>query len=374
MALKAFDLVTGTRVTPVTAAGWEWTRELSAAGSMKVDLTSVKAIDSENLMDNTRSWRTVIVDSEWIDDGASGRVEVCRGSGIVFQRTLTADSGTLTCCGFADLFSRLLVINAGLKDQSIAQQVIDPDAEDVVVPASWRTHISGSTGDMLIELIELALQWQDLPVILPAKTGGTQYRDYYSVDLATVADRIDDLSAIIGGAEWSWQPRIIDGRLYHEMLVGTPELIPQVHRLDATLPGVPVSDVQYSEDAKDMATDAWSTGGKQDDKILIARSHVPTLEELGWPRLMSAVTNHDSVSEIPTLISHSAAAVADGQKPSEVYSFSVSRDYANIQPGDHIDLKWRSWFMPQAKWWHLKALQVSGTEGDWLKVSTRERI
>lgn len=374
MALKAFDLVTGRRVTPVTAAGWEWTRELSGSGSMRVDLVPTAEANAENLLDNTRSWRTVIVDSEWIDDGAGGRQEVCRASGIVFQRDLGAVDGTLTCCGFADLFSRLMVINAGLKDRSIAERVLDPDAEDVVVPAGWRTHVSGSPGDMLIGLVELALQWQSLPVILPAKTGGGQYRDYYSVDLATVADRIDDLSTIIGAAEWSWQPRIIDGRLYHEMLVGMPELVPQVHRLDATLPGVPVSEVQYSEDAKAMATDAWATGGKQDDQILIARAHVPTLEDLGWPRLMTAVTNHTSVSEIPTLAGHASAAVEAGQKPSEVLSFSVRRDYADVQPGDWVDLKWQSWFMPEPRWWHLKALQVSGSEGDWIKVSTRERV
>lgn len=374
MALKAFDLVSGARVTPVTAAGWEWMRELSGPGLMKVDLTAAKSVDAENLLDNTRSWRTVIVDSEWVDDGAGGRMEVCRGSGIVFQRTLTADSGTLTCCGFGDLFARLLVINAGLKDQSIAQRVLDPDAEDVVVPAGWRTRISGSTGDMLIELVELALQWQSLPIILPAKTGGTQYREYYSVDVATVADRIDDLSAIIGGAEWSWQPRIIGGRLYHEMLVGTPELVPQTHRLDATLPGVPVSEVSYEEDATDMATDAWATGGKQDDQILVARSHVPTLEELGWPRLMSTVTDHGSVSEISTLMDHAKAATKVGSKPSEVYTFSVRRDYANVQPGDWIDLKWKSWFTPVPKRSKVKVLQTSGTEGDWIKVSTRERI
>ena len=60
-------------------------------------------------MDNTRSWRTVVVDSEWVD-GPGGREEVCRASGIVFQRDFGAQSGSLTCCGFGDIFSRLLVI------------------------------------------------------------------------------------------------------------------------------------------------------------------------------------------------------------------------------------------------------------------------
>lgn len=96
---------------------------------------------------------------------------------------------------------------------------------------------------------------------------------------------------------------------------------------------------------------------------LIARAHVPTLEDLGWPRLMTAVTNHTSVSEIPTLAGHASAAVEAGQKPSEVLSFSVRRDYADVQPGDWVDLKWQSWFMPEPRWWHLKALQVSRLGG-----------
>ncbi len=373
MALKVFDLVTGRRVTPIAGASWSWTHDLSQAGSLKVDLAASKADVTERVMDNTRSWRTVVVDSEWVD-GPGGREEVCRASGIVFQRDFGAQSGSLTCCGFGDIFSRLLVINAALRDSSIAERVIDPDAEDVVVPAEWRARVSGSTGDMVIGLVELALAWLPLPVILPAKSGGSQYREYYGTELATVADRIDDLGDNIGAAEWLWVPRIVDGRLYHELRIGAPELVQARHRLDATLPGVPVSDVSYSEDAKDMATDVWAAGGKQDDQILIARSHASGLESAGWPRLMTAVTGHGSVSEISTLQSHAQAVTATGSKPSEVFSFSVRRDYADIQPGDWIDLKWQSWFAPEPRWWHLKALQVSGNEGDWLKVSTRERV
>lgn len=373
MAVKAYDLLTGRVVTPVAASEWKISLELSAAGTLEVTVPASKQAAGQNLLENTRAWRTVLVDTEWVTE-AGVRVERPRASGIVFSRRLGPKEAVFSCCGFGDLFAKYLVINSALKDRVIREQVIDPEAEDVVVPAEWRTHVEGSTADMLVELIELALEWQPLNVILPVRQGGGQYRDYYGTDLATVADRVDDIAALQGGAEWVWEPVVVDGRLYHRLHVGDPELVRSVHRINATLDGAPVSEVSYVEDGASMGTDQWAQGGKQDDRILIARTHVPTLEDLGWPRLMGVVSGHEAVSDVATLAGYTDSAAASGVSPSEVFSFRVRRDRWDVRPGDHIDLKWRSWFMPSARWWRLKALTVDGDQGEWLTVSARERV
>ena len=373
MAVIAFDLVTGRRVTGVSASGWSWTRELSKAGTFEAKVTDTTGAVVQRLWENTHPWRTVLVDADWVDHSDGRRLDV-HASGIVHSRTFDATTCTLTCDGFGAIFSKLLVISAALRDVTVADQIIDHEAKDVVVPAEWMVHVSGSTGDMIRQLVELALQWQSFPIILPAQQGGSQYRDYFGTDLALISDRIDDIAGLQGGAEWSWVPKIIDGMLFHRLDIGSPELVPQRHRIDATLDGVPVTEVTLDESGVDMATDVWASGGKQDDKILIARNRDTALVSQGWPRLMMAETSHQSVSEVGTLSGWAATDVRKGASPSQVFSFKVRRDFRDITPGDWIDLKWQSWFMPEARWWQLKVLQVSGDEGDWLTIHTRQRV
>lgn len=373
MAVIAFDLVTGRRVTGVAASGWSWTRELSKAGSFEAKITDTTGAVPQRLWENTRPWRTVLVDADWVDHSDGRRLDV-HASGVVHSRNFDVTNATLTCDGFGAIFSKLLVISAALRDKVVMGQIIDHEAEDVVVPQEWMVHVSGSTGDMIRQLVELALQWQSFPIILPAVQGGTQYRDYYGTDLAMISDRIDDIAGLQGGAEWSWVPQIIGGRLFHRLDIGSPELVPQRHRIDATLDGVPVTEVTLDESGADMSTDVWASGGKQDDKILIARATSTALTSQGWPRLMATNTSHQSVSEIRTLADHAETDARRGAAPSQVFSFKVRRDFRDITPGDWIDLKWQSWFMPEARWWQLKVLQVSGDEGEWLTIRARERV
>ncbi|AOT24311.1 minor tail protein [Propionibacterium phage B3] len=369
----AFDLVTGRMVTRVAASGWSWTRELSKVGTFEAKVTDTDAALPQRLWENARPWRTVLVDADWVDH-PDGRGIDAHASGVVHSRNFDVANATLTCDGFGSVFSKLLVISAALRDAAVSGQIIDHEAEDVVVPQEWMVHVSGSTGDMIRQLVELALQWQSFPVILPTQQGGTQYRDYFGTDLALVSDRIDDIAGLQGGAEWTWVPQIIGGRLFHRLDIGSPELVPQRHRIDATLDGVPVTEVTLDESGADMATDVWASGGKQDDKILISRATSTALTSQGWPRLMATNTSHQSVSEIPTLADHAQTAARRGAAPSQVFSFKVRRDFRDVAPGDWIDLKWQSWFMPEAQWWALKVLQVSGDEGEWLTIRARERV
>lgn len=374
MAVRAYDLLTGRLVTPVAASAWTWERPLSGAGNMSVTVAGSGEALAQNLLENARAWRTVLVDCDWQTDASGARRLVCHGSGIVYQREFTTKEAKFTCIGFADLFKALLVINSALRDAEVHGQIIDPDTKDVVVPAEWRVHVSGSTADMLIQLIQLALSWQNLPVILPSQTGGSQYRDYYGTDLATVADRVQDVTNLEGGPEWVWDPVVLGGLLFHELSVGHTELDREHWSIDATVDGAPATDVTYTEDGAGMSGDAWAAGGKQDDKILMSRTHDSLLQDLGWPRLMSVVTGHDSVSEVATLDRYTRAATNVGRRPSEVFTFKVLRARWDLQPGDWVDLKWVSWFSPAAKKWALKVLQVSGDETGWTTVSTRERV
>ncbi len=373
MAVIAFDFLSGRMVTRVAAASWSWTRELSAEGSFECTVSDVAEAARQNLVENAREWRTVLVDADWVD-GPTGRVLDVHASGIVHSRKFEDSKATFSCAGFASILSRLLVVNHELANRKISGQILDHESEDIVVPPDWQMSHGGALADIMVKMLTEAGSYVDLPVTLPDYEGGTNNRVYYSTDLATVLDRFNDLSNVENGPEYQFTPHIIDGLLSHSLDLGHPELRPEVHRIDGTLDGVPVTDVTMDASGADMATDVWASGGKQDDKILVSRATSASLTDRGWPQLMVADTSHQSVSEIDTLAAHARVTLQRGSEPSEVFSFKVGRDYATISPGDWVDLRWQSWFMPTPKWWALKVLQVSGDEGEWLSVSCRERV
>ena len=348
MAVIAFDFLSGRMVTRVAAASWSWTRELSAEGSFECTVSDVAEAARQNLVENAREWRTVLVDADWVD-GPTGRVLDVHASGIVHSRKFEDSKATFSCAGFASILSRLLVVNHELANRKISGQILDHESEDIVVPPDWQMSHGGALADIMVKMLMEAGSYIDLPVTLPDYEGGTNNRVYYSTDLATVLDRFNDLSNVENGPEYQFTPHIIDGLLSHSLDLGHPELRPEVHRIDATLDGVPVTDVTLDASGADMATDVWASGGKQDDKILVSRATSTSLTDRGWPQLMVADTSHQSVSEIDTLAAHARVTLQRGSEPSEVFSFKVGRDYATISPGDWVDLRWQSWFMPTPK-------------------------
>lgn len=373
MALIIYDFLTGRRVVRVESPSWSFVEELSDPGSMSATLTPTPINATANLYDNTRPWRTVIADVEWGQDAQGRRTETVRCAGLVTKRSFSQDQAVFELIGIGSYLAKVPVISAALKDTPVSGQITNHETKGVVVPAEWTVHVSGSTADMLTSLVELALAWQAFPVVLPAKTGGSYYRDWYGTDLATIADHIDDVTNLMAGPEWVWDAVIIDGRLYWRLHCA-PEVARNAWRIDATRPGAPVTEVTLEEDASDMATDGWASGGQQDDKILLSRARSHELTDLGWPYLFGVDKTHDTVSEIQTLDSYAEAIVQDGVGPSEVFSVRVRRDQFLVRAGDWLDLRWQAWFMPIPQWWRLKVLRVAGDEGEWLTLSTRRRI
>lgn len=378
-SIRAYDLVTGRQITSLPASTWSWTRSLSDAGTMSVTVADVGGVDRAQIFDSIKPWRAVLADVEFMDRGKDYREEVVHMAGIVTARAFTSKSATFTCTGFAGIFSKLLCINPAFLNVDPTGQIISPDVEpgEVQLPSEWVTHMSGSMPYIHKQLIEMALQWQSLPVQLPdVYEPGDHVRTYYSSDLTSIYDRIRSLTDTKDGAEWFWKPQITsDGTLMHELLLGNPELDTGTWPMNSTTQMTPVTSMEVSEDGADIATDAWAMGGKQDDKVLVARSVSTRLTDQGWPRLMRANTGHQSVSRADTLRGYTDQDVRrDGT--AKVFRFDLDQSVGAyyLYPGDSINIKWAAWFSPTPVQSMLKVMSVEGGPDPIWTVHCREKI
>src|SRR5690606_29155363 len=69
----------------------------------------------------------------------------------------------------------------------------------------------------------------ELPVVLPADVSGTAERTYYGHELATVDERLSELSDVQNGPEFAFEPRLLNNGLSIEwvMRAGSPLLTQQ---------------------------------------------------------------------------------------------------------------------------------------------------
>lgn len=369
MVVKAFDTVTGLPVVTVPATDWSWSREVSTSGRFEAKIKWSQEATEAQLREKTPVWATTLADVR--PDGSVA------ATGLMYHRMWDGSTLTLQCVGWEDILDKLPVINHLLDAVNVDGRVLDPDAEGVVIPAAWQQTFKGaSIRDVLIQLVASGLLWQSLPIDLPAhQSGSAATRTYWSTDLATVRDRVNDIAKLADGVEWRIDPYMNGRQLRHRLVVGNPEAkAPQSHIINATAPDVVVSEISVDEDASEMRTDVWGKGGVQGDQILIARKRETSLESAGAPRLFGQLTGHDTVSELSTLQQHVREASVVGSFSQEVWSFTVDRTQFDVMPGDWVDLKWgrKDGYLPPG-WYGLKILATSGGPNDQVKLQGRLR-
>lgn len=368
--IEVFDTLTGAYLMRLPASSWSWKEQVNAPGSLSVTVPFTEDTRGMHLRVDTAPWRTILALV------SAGRII---HAGPVFKRDWDAAKQVLTldCGGFQDLLKRRLVLPAALRGFTSATL----EGSENGLPKDWTLNLAGSLRNIMRALVLEAKKWGNLPCsVPPPDSSGWNQRSYLGADLATVATRIDDLANVLGGPEYRFTPRLIDGgqRINFLLEMGNPELVTGRHSWDQRRALTPVTDVKVSEDAAEIGTDIWAKAGGQADKILMARSHDTTLERAGWPLLQLADSTHSTVKELDTLKGYAQAGTQSASQSLEAISFKAARwdetgrAFADlVRVGDHLALQLEDEYLG-SKRYRLKVLELSGDASEWITFACRE--
>lgn len=270
MQVEAFDGLTGRWLAHVPVSSCTWTQTISGEGGMDATVPAGVRLPGHAV----QPWHAV-----WaVADGT--RV---LHAGWLTRVKRTVDGSLQATIGDGwTIWGKRLVLNHAL-DASWrdGQVLIDEDNP----PGGWLLRLRGTYSDIARGLVAESLKWGSLPYDLPPVQGGSAHeRSYQCWDMATVADRLSDLTDLEDGPEIRFDPRLTDdGRIRWLLRVGTPEIVDHEWTWHPLARGQKVTIGDMDRDGADMTGQCWAVGGKQDDVVLMCRRTGGTLTDQGWP-------------------------------------------------------------------------------------------
>lgn len=178
----------------------------------------------------------------------------------------------------------------------------------------------------------------ELPIDLPATSAGTAARNYPVYDLATVGQRLKDLTQVEQGPDIDWEPYFATSSTVRVVMrVGTPTLS-QVGSDLLWDDGSSVAYINTDRNAQGMTTDGYTRGNATERAMQVAQAADRSLVSGGWPVLESVDGSHQSVVEFPTLQGYANEWVRYYKTPTETWDVEVLTDVSPIcgtyKPGD----------------------------------------
>ncbi|ATE56139.1 MULTISPECIES: hypothetical protein [Actinosynnema] len=207
---------------------------------------------------------------------------------------------------------------------------ITDEAADVV--------LSGlSLHGVAVRLVQLATTgpWGALPIAFPEPGPGTTTRTYFGYDLATVGERLMQLTQLDHGPDvelhprWSTRP----GHVEWELRIGAPQLGVRQPQQGVRY-GAGLRHLSVDTDASATTHDARTPGQGMERAQPVGRAADMTLPAAGHPLLQSIDRTHTSAVDVATLDGHAAATLALHGHPVETWTGTVRVDGA-IPGGDH---------------------------------------
>lgn len=321
--LYAFDMLTGQRLTPLPASKKSW------KVAVNDDETITCTIPSRDPgVQKLRLWESTVL-------ARNGLLAVVDGlpvaAGPLWRRRLSEKEGTieLTAGGLRSYFNRRVLLPIEARTRPLVKADGFPDTSlDVVVNGV-------SLGTKAKRWVQLSRLWPGgaIPMRFPQADEAAPNRvdTTKAIDLKRLGPLIDDLSGVINGPDIEFRVRYNEDRsgVYWEMRYGT-ELRPRLGSLDAAAvewnygaPGASAYDLEVDEDATDVASQAWASGGNGDDKVLIARAELPRLGAAGYPLLEVTSTGNSSVVRQENIQEKADQAAFLGQFTSSFWSMKV---------------------------------------------------
>ncbi len=361
-SMHVYDVTNGEHVMRLPYTGCSWSDSLNREGGMTVTIDYTATAIQAGLGSVLEEWRHIIA---LVDDHDGIRSVIHAGPLTAHEWDADTRRLTLTVGGGLTLLTKRLVLSRALRDQWRDMPVL---VDETHPAGSLSLRLTGSWRDIASNLIRETIAWDWLPITVPEQLdGGTHTRTYYAWDLATVADRISDLTGLEDGIEIRFDPWVDNhGRLRFRFvaehdLAGTPI------RLDATLPDTRCRLLGISADGSTLTTQVWLTGGKDGDKTLMCRRGTSKT-----PILQTADTSHTTVEHMSTLQQHALGMLATHAWCDEAVKLEIGCEHM-VRPGDALDVRVSDDWLGDTRL-RLKITDVSGdSDTDWLTVTAQTR-
>lgn len=241
------------------------------------------------------------------------------------------------------------------------------------------TRITGvEYGTMMQRLYQQALAHPgaDLPVVWERERSGSRQKEWAAVAGKPVQEAVEDISNLLGGVEWDWVAALDANDRLSLHLVTASDSMPELssafwHTWQQGGEEPDVRGLRVKISPEFMCHTAIFTGGKDDDRVMMARAVSTDLLALGIPLSEEWDSSHSSVSEQATLDGWAAKRVAEGQAPVQYWEFSVRADRAaGLRHGDWCTIEVSGhWFIPDGSY-DRRVVEVSGNAtSDWFGVT-----
>lgn len=233
-------------------------------------------------------------------------------------------------------------------------------------------------GTMMKKLYQQAMEHPGgaIPVAWEPNRSGDKEKSWSAVDGKRVQDAVEDIANLMGGVEWDWVPQL-DGndRLAWAFITGTdaaPEITSSfTHTWQSGGEDPSIKGLSLKVSPEFMCQTAIFTGGKDDDRVMLARATGMELINAGIPLTEEWDTSHSSVSRQRTLNEWADNRLVEGSAPVRYFTFDVRDSHApSLRHGDlgTIDVV-DHWLIPDGSY-NLRVMNVAGsTDSDWLTVT-----
>lgn len=242
--------------------------------------------------------------------------------------------------------SSTLTIGAGSMWALLARRLVIDPAAPITSPLSMEATMDaeylgmtlwGIARNLVADTLARGTGFE-LPIDLPDSTSGDHERLYPIYDLATVGQRLKDLTQVEHGPDVDWETRFAtNSTVRTTMRVGTPALT----QFGTDLIWDDTSSLTYIDadsSAQNMSTSNYSRGNATERASQVAYANDSTLVNAGWPVLESVDTSHQSVVDFDTLQSHANEWVRFYKNPVETWDAETKTNTSPVvgtyKPGD----------------------------------------
>lgn len=352
----AFDTVTGERQFKIPATSISWTDAVNEAGEYRIGVAWTREAAHLDLYERLQLWDTSL-----------GIIRAGRilQAGPVTSRSWNPDTRKLdiTGAGFWQLLDHRLALNPDLRTKWKDGEVLIDEANP---PKAWALTLEGNLASIAEQLLAACLEWGALPLRLPhLPKGSGNTRTFLAPDLATVGERLTDLTELDDGITVWFEPELTEtGGLQWQARINRAGV---THRLHEGLgSGVRVKLGGWRESFDHRASKVFIVGGRENDLVLVG--HAGNLEDVNGLQMHTSNKEHTTVSDLATLQSWAQRIRKEAESSLETWTVETDLD-EHILPGDNVLLVVDEPFLGSREQF-LAVMAVSGNETGWVKLST----
>lgn len=344
----------------------EFTRQLNDGGSIQVriPLGDASCPPAEKLRQLVAPWRFSLAI-------AIGPTILAYGPIITHQLDHSNQILSVGAASMWAILGRRIMMATGATLASPLS--MDADQDVVIGPLSLHTIAKRIVSGSLARGASYAL-----PIDYPDDIAGIHERNYPIYDMATVEQRLKDLTQVEDGPDIDWDPYFSDSQTVRvRMRIGNPELT----QTGLDLLWDDTSSITYinvDSNASQMSTAVFTRGNATERASQIAYAADGSLITVGWPPLEQKDDSHQSVTDFTTLQSHADEWIRFYSSPVEIWQTEVICDMSPVvgtyRPGDHGSLNVQShpWIPPGLYFQRLIGWQNAGPNRLRLILEARE--